>query len=78
MQCNAMTPTLDCRCCFDWDASCPKDVVPKSNADTHGTAVASIVAAVGNNGECAVGIAPQATLSACNALVTGESFLASI
>ena len=33
--------------------------------DVHGTAIASIVAGKGNNSECAVGIAPGATVSSC-------------
>jgi subtilisin family serine protease len=33
--------------------------------DTHGTSCASIAAGAGNNGACAVGIAPGATLSSC-------------
>lgn len=53
---------------FDSDASC--DVyLPDSftlEENSHGTAVASILAANANNGECAVGIAPGVTLSACN------------
>jgi subtilisin-like proprotein convertase family protein len=34
----------------------------------HGTAVAAIIGAAGNNGECSVGIAPEVTLSSCNFL----------
>lgn len=60
---------------FDWGASCEENVEPSDNSDYHGTAVASIVAASGDNGECAVGIAPKASLSACNALTPSESFL---
>lgn len=38
----------------------------------HGTAVASIIGASGNNNECSVGIAPQVTLSACVSTTTPE------
>jgi subtilisin family serine protease len=34
-------------------------------AANHGTSVASILGAAGNNGECSVGIAPEVTLSSC-------------
>jgi subtilisin family serine protease len=61
---------------FDWSASCDTHVTPSDNSETHGTAVASIVAAAANNGECASGIAPQVRLSACYALSGPETFLA--
>ncbi|CAB9505040.1 Furin-like protease 1, isoform 1 [Seminavis robusta] len=48
---------------FDIANSCT-DYLPTTAADDHGTGVASIIAAANNN-ECAVGIAPGATVSAC-------------
>jgi hypothetical protein len=48
----------------DIDNSCD-DYLPATSDRRHGTFVASIAAAAGNNGECAVGIAPQATISSC-------------
>lgn len=41
----------------------------------HGTAMASVVGAAGNNGECAVGISPEITLSSCNYLEHGNQSL---
>lgn len=50
---------------FDESSSC--DVyLPADAASEHGTACAGIAAAAGNNGVCAVGMASNATLSACN------------
>eukprot|EP00536_Pseudo-nitzschia_multiseries_P007897 jgi/Psemu1/256671/estExt_Genewise1Plus.C_1910029 len=48
-----------------------------SNYDPHqhGTSVASIIGAAANNGECAVGVAPETTLSWCDGLQPDESFL---
>lgn len=41
----------------------------------HGTAMASVIGAAGNNGECAVGISPEVTLSSCNYLEYGNQSL---
>lgn len=49
---------------FNKAASCPTYLPPEKNA-THGTAVASLALGGSNNAQCAVGIAPGATLSAC-------------
>eukprot|EP00980_Cylindrotheca_fusiformis_P005798 scaffold1223_cov119-Cylindrotheca_fusiformis.AAC.1 len=46
---------------FDVNASCESYETSRA----HGTAVASILGAEGNNTECAVGIAPKVTLSSC-------------
>ena len=54
---------------FDINASC-SDYLPAYEGASHGTACASIAAALGNNNECAVGIAPGATLSSCTYLGT--------
>lgn len=40
--------------------------LPESPDDSHGTACASLLGAQQDNGVCAVGMAPGATLSACN------------
>ena len=49
---------------FDYENSCEEHLPRDPVADTHGTAVASIVA--GNtNDRCAVGIAPDAIISSC-------------
>ena len=54
---------------FDVDASC-STYLPEEPYDleenSHGTFVTSVLAANSNNGECAAGIAPGVTLSACN------------
>ena len=51
---------------FDIAASCDNNYRPRNmTRDVHGTAVASLVAGNANNGHCAVGIAPRATLSSC-------------
>lgn len=54
---------------FDEDASCEiyeAEYDPiRDEYVQHGTTVASILAAEGNNTECAVGIAPKVTLSSC-------------
>jgi Subtilase family len=49
---------------FNKNASCP-EYLPRENNATHGTAVASLAVGGSNNTQCAVGIAPGATLSAC-------------
>ena len=50
---------------YDNSASCTTPE-PEENTNSHGTAVASILAAASNNDACSVGIAPSATLSSCN------------
>jgi len=53
---------------FNYDMSCDNfvsDNDPEGDS-RHGTGVASLLAANGNNDECAVGIAPGVTLSGCN------------
>jgi hypothetical protein len=54
----------------DFSSSCPGQVNPpaeiyKMNGVSHGTAVASIIGAAGDNGSCGVGVAPLVTLSGC-------------
>jgi hypothetical protein len=44
--------------------------------DFHGTAVASILGGGANNGVCAVGVAPEVTISSCYALGNPGSVLA--
>jgi len=51
---------------FDSTKSCSNFQSNIGATAFHGTAVASILAAEANNSECAVGIAPGVTLSACN------------
>lgn len=46
---------------------------PTSVDDNHGTAVAGLIAAVGNNGLGAVGVAPEASLTIANFLSTAVS-----
>lgn len=54
---------------FDIDASCADNYLPINiNADTHGTAVASIIAGNANNDLCSLGIAPGSTLSSCRSV----------
>lgn len=55
---------------FDVNGSCV-EYLPSSNDDKHGTACASIAAAVANNNECSAGIAPNATISSCKVFGTG-------
>ncbi|CAB9496298.1 Furin-like protease 1, isoform 1 [Seminavis robusta] len=50
---------------FDKANSCQNYAPWDSEKDVHGTAVASIVAGNSNNGHCAAGIAPGATISSC-------------
>jgi subtilisin family serine protease len=50
---------------FSAEASCDVYLPQDYEKFTHGTAVASLALAGHNNGLCAVGIAPEATLSAC-------------
>mmetsp|Transcript_17514 Transcript_17514/g.27048 ORF Transcript_17514/g.27048 Transcript_17514/m.27048 type:complete len:796 (+) Transcript_17514:120-2507(+) len=52
---------------FDTEASCAVYGVESIEED-HGTTCAAISAASANNNECAVGIAPNATLSSCRVL----------
>ena len=63
---------------FDVDGSCSVDEIePDTTTDTttssFGTSVASIVGASASNGRCAVGIAPEATISACNVFADSSS-----
>jgi subtilisin family serine protease len=60
---------------FDASASC-EAYLPADEAAHHGTACASIAAGAGNNSECAVGMAPRATLSACNIFDEGQAYQA--
>jgi hypothetical protein len=48
---------------FDFESSC--ESYEPTDGSYHGTAVAAIIGAAGNE-KCSVGIAPQAVLSACN------------
>lgn len=57
---------------LDLDASC-ENAEPLDLGSTHGTAVASILGAAGNNGDCAVGIAPEVVISSCNVFATQET-----
>jgi Subtilase family len=50
---------------FDLAQSCPGFVSDPTSGGFHGTGVASVLAASADNDECAVGIAPGITLSAC-------------
>lgn len=50
---------------YDGLESCSNSRPDDFERDIHGTAVASIIAGIGNNGECANGIAPGATISSC-------------
>ena len=52
---------------FDWNASC-SDYLPAYANASHETVCAAIAAGLGDNNECAVGIAPGATLSSCTFL----------
>lgn len=56
----------------DWNASCElwMPLILESPHD-HGTDVASIAAASADNDKCAVGVAPHATIAACNVFFTG-------
>jgi hypothetical protein len=61
---------------FDVSASCDNEQeYLSSSSKQHGTSVASIVGASGDEDACAVGIAPQVMLSLCYALKPNESFL---
>lgn len=55
---------------FDVEHSCESYLPLNYTADDHGTASASIIGAIQNNGACSVGVAPDVTISACN---IGES-----
>jgi hypothetical protein len=50
---------------FNATASCNNSQWTFDPEKVHGTAVASLALGSGNNGHCAVGIAPEASLSAC-------------
>jgi hypothetical protein len=74
MQCQNTNPLLISHPEFegrvDISASCPGQLDPapevyESGDMSHGTAIASIVGAAGDNGDCGVGIAPLVTLSGC-------------
>jgi subtilisin family serine protease len=60
---------------FDWSALCDSAVKPSDPTNTHGTAVASIIAGANNDDVRATGVAPQAQVSACNAFTGTEDFL---
>ena len=51
---------------FDFEHSCESYLPTNPTEDNHGTACASIIGAIKNNGECSVGLAPDVTISACN------------
>ena len=51
---------------YDDDGHLHDDDYIYYDPDSHGTAIAAIVGAEGNNGECSVGIAPGVTISACD------------
>jgi len=64
---------------FDSTAGCnallpPDNVLSGLSDPYHGSVAASIIGAEGNNGQCAVGIAPEVTLSGCLTIGT-EDFL---
>lgn len=50
---------------FNKEASCDNYLPPDPSVNLHGTAVASVAVGGGSNGECSVGVAPDATLTAC-------------
>ena len=50
---------------FNEAASCDNYLPPDPAINHHGTAVASVAVGGGNNGQCSVGVAPDATLTAC-------------
>lgn len=50
---------------YDGTESCLDSRPVDFERDVHGTAIASIIAGINNNGECANGIAPGATISSC-------------
>lgn len=50
---------------FDVAGSCDQYLPPDPSVHRHGTSVASIAVGGGSNGQCAVGVAPDATLTAC-------------
>ena len=60
---------------FDISASCKDDYYPREpvHDNNHGTSVAGVIGAAGNNGVCGVGIAPQVTLSSCYGLGDPET-----
>jgi subtilisin family serine protease len=64
---DANHPDLSAK--FDADASCANYLPPDKTIDgyDHGTVCAALAAA-GGNSECSVGIAPDATISACSIL----------
>jgi subtilisin family serine protease len=55
---------------FDVEASCEQYLAPtdRRSDDFHGTSVAGIIGAAGNNDVCSVGIAPGVSISSCNIL----------
>jgi len=72
---------------YDKDSSCTKkpststltSTISDNNnrlfdRDQHGTSVASIIGASANNGECAMGVAPETIISWCDGLQSDESF----
>ena len=63
---------------FDLEGSCDgtkylPDGSKRSLSNGHGTSVASILAASGNNGVCSVGISPGITFSVCHAFGGGSN-----
>ena len=60
---------------FDISGSCKNNYYPNKpyHENDHGTSVAGIIAAEGNNGICGVGIAPEVTISSCYGLGDPES-----
>jgi hypothetical protein len=62
---------------FDVSGSC-SDYLPSEsvNDNFHGTAVASILGGGADNGECALGVAPEVTISSCYALRDSGAILA--
>jgi subtilisin-like proprotein convertase family protein len=60
---------------FDPSSSC-SIYDPSEASETHGTYVAGLAAAGGNNDNCAVGIAPEAMISACRVVSSTGATLA--
>lgn len=53
---------------IDGALSCEDYHEPRHSSDTPGTYCASLIGSAGNNDECAVGIAPDVTISSCKML----------
>ncbi len=68
-----LAPNVDTTIDFDWNDGTPNDPSPDLGSDFHGTAVAGVAAARGNNSLGVSGAAPEATLVGLRLVATSTT-----